>query len=58
MVFIYMSNAECLVLLVGDDPPQDPQAEQDSEVENLLYCFLKSLLKRRLWILAAQGEGL
>ena len=51
-----MSNAECLVLLVGDDPPQDPQAEQ--EVENLLYCFLKSLLKRRLWILAAQGEGL
>ena len=30
-----MSHAECLVLLVGDDPPQDPQAEQ--EVENLLY---------------------
>ena len=51
-----MSNAECLVrvLLVGDDPPQDPE----QEVENLLYCFLKSLLKRRLWILAAQGEGL
>ena len=30
-----MSNAECLVrvLLVGDDPPQDPE----QEVENLLY---------------------
>ena len=27
-----MSNAECLVLLVGDDPPQDPE----QEVENLL----------------------
>ena len=32
MVFIFMSNAECLVLLVGDDPPQDPE----QEVENLL----------------------
>ena len=32
MVFIFMSNAECLVFLVGDDPPQDPE----QEVENLL----------------------
>ena len=32
MVFIFMSNAECLVLLVGDDAPQDPE----QEVENLL----------------------
>ena len=44
MVFIFMSNAECLVLLVGDDPPQDPE----QEVENLLYRFLTSLFKRRL----------
>ena len=47
-----MSNAECLALLMGDDPPQ--------EIENLLVRFLTSLFKRRLapGILAAQGEGL
>ena len=52
---LLMSNAECLALLMGDDPPQ--------EIENLLYRFLTSLFKRRLarrapGILAAQGEGL
>ena len=43
-----------ICLLMGDDPPQD------SEIENLLYRhgFLTSLFKRRLGILAAQGEGL
>ena len=46
-----MTNADCLALLMGDDPPQ--------EIENLLYYrFLTSLFKRRLGILAAQGEGL
>ena len=45
-----MTNADCLALLMGDDPPQ--------EIENLLYRFLTSLFKRRLGILAAQGEGL
>ena len=44
-----MTNAGCLALLMGDDPPQ--------EIENLLYRFLTSLFKRRLGILAAQGEG-
>ena len=29
----------------------------NKEIENLLYHFLTSLLKRRLGILAAQGEG-
>ena len=38
------------VLLMGDDPPL--------EIENLLYRFLTSLFRRRLGILAAQGEGL
>ena len=49
---LLMSNAECLALLMGDDPPQ--------EIENLLVRFLTSLFKRRLapGILAAQGEGL
>ena len=28
------------------------------EIENLLYRFLTSLFRRRLGILAAQGEGL
>ena len=42
--------ADCLALLMGDDPPQ--------EIENSLYRFLTSLFKRRLGILAAQGEGL
>ena len=41
---------DCLALLMGDDPPQ--------EIENSLYRFLTSLFKRRLGILAAQGEGL
>ena len=47
-----MTNADCLALLMGDDPPQ--------EIENfkLLYRFLTSLFRRRLGILAAQGEGL
>ena len=45
-----MTNADCLALLMGDDPPQ--------EIENLLYRFLTSPFKRRLGILAAQGEGL
>ena len=45
-----MTNADCLALLMGDDPPQ--------EIENLLYRFLASLFRRRLGILAAQGEGL
>ena len=45
-----MTNADCLALLMGDDPPQ--------EIENLLYRFLSSLFRRRLGILAAQGEGL
>ena len=35
---------------MGDDPPQ--------EIENLLCKFLISIFKRRLGILAAQGEGL
>ena len=35
---------------MGDDPPQ--------EIENLLYRFLTSLLKRRLGILAVEAEGL
>ena len=35
---------------MGDDPPP--------EIENLLYPFLTSLFRRRLGILAAQGEGL
>ena len=41
---------DCLALLMGDDLPQ--------EIENSLYRFLTSLFKRRLGILAAQGEGL
>jgi len=47
-----MTNADCLALLMGDEPPQ--------EIENLPYRFLTrtSLFKRRLGILAAQGEGL
>ena len=45
-----MTNADCLALLMGDEPPQ--------EIENLLYRFLSSLFRRRLGILAAQGEGL
>ena len=45
-----MTNADCLALLMGDDPPQ--------EIENLLYRFFTSLFRRRLGILAAQGEGL
>ena len=45
-----MTNADCLALLMGNDPPQ--------EIENLLYRFLTSLFRRRLGILAAQGEGL
>ena len=46
-----MTNADCLALLMGDDPPQ--------EIENSLYYrFLTSLFRRRLGILAAQGEGL
>ena len=45
-----MTNADCLALLMGDDPPQ--------EIENLLYRFLTSLFRRWLGILAAQGEGL
>ena len=48
-----MTNADCLALLMGDDPPQ--------EIENLLYRFLTTLFRRRLaglGILAAQGEGL
>ena len=45
-----MTNADCLALLMEDAPPQ--------EIENLLYRFLTSLFKRRLGILAAQGEGL
>ena len=49
-----MTNADCLALpvLMGDDPPQP------EEIENLLYSFLTSLFRRRLGILAAQGEGL
>ena len=47
-----MTNADCLALLMGDDPGP-PQ-----EIENLLYRFLTSLFRRRLGILAAQGEGL
>ena len=42
-----MSNAGCLALLMGDNPPQ--------ENENLLYRFLTSLLKRRLGILSRLG---
>ena len=51
-----MPNAECLALLMGDDPPQEIMIE----TRNLLYRFFKltSLFKRRLGILAAQGEGL
>ena len=51
-----MTNADCLALLMGDEPPQ--------EIENLPYRFKffkltsESLFKRRLGILAAQGEGL
>ena len=46
-----VTNADRLALLLGDDPPQ--------EIENdLLYRFLTSLFRRRLGILAAQGEGL
>ena len=46
-----MTNADCLALLMGDDPPQ--------EIENSLYYrFLTSLFRRWLGILAAQGEGL
>ena len=49
-----MTNADCLALLMGDEPPQ--------EIENLPYRFFKltseSLFKRQLGILAAQGEGL
>ena len=46
-----MTNADCLALLMGDDPPQ--------EIENSLYYrFLTSLSRRWLGILAAQGEGL
>ena len=45
-----MTNADRLALLMGDDPPQ--------EIENLLYRFLTSIFRRRLGILAAQGEGL
>ena len=37
-----MTNADCLALLMGDDPPQ--------EIENLLYRFLTSLFRRRLGI--------
>jgi len=44
------SNAKYLETLMGDDPPQ--------EIENLLYRSLISIFKRRLDILAAQGEGL
>ena len=44
-----MTNSDCLALLMGDDPPQ--------KIENLLYRFLTSLFRRRLGILAAQGEG-
>ena len=47
-----MTNADCLALLMGDDPPQG------QEIENLLYRFLTSPFRRRLGILAAQGEGL
>ena len=46
-----MTNADRLaLLLMGDDPPQ--------KIENLFYRFLTSLFRRRLGILAAQGEGL
>ena len=51
-----MTNADCLALLMGDEPPQ--------EIENLPYRFKffkltsESLFKRQLGILAAQGEGL
>ena len=45
-----MTNADRLALLMGDDPPQ--------KIENLLYRFLTSPFRRRLGILAAQGEGL
>ena len=48
-----MTNADCLALLMGDDPPQEIMM-----IENLLYRFLSSLFRRRLGILAAQGEGL
>ena len=48
-----MTNADCLALLMGDDPPQEIMM-----IENLLYRFLTSLFRRRLGILAAQGEGL
>ncbi len=44
------TNADYLALLMGDDPPQ--------EIVNLPYRFLTSLFRRRLGILAAQGEGL
>jgi len=37
-----MTNAGCLALLMGDDPPQ--------EIENLFYRFLTSLFRRRLGI--------
>ena len=43
-----MTNAGCLALLMGDDPPQ--------EIENLLYRFLTSLFKRRPGIPAAHRE--
>ena len=45
-----MTNADCLALMMGDDPPQ--------EIEDLFYRFDVSVFKRRLGILAAQGEGL
>ena len=47
-----MTNAGCLALLMGDDPPQ--------EIENLLYPgrFLTSLFRRRLGILEGRGRGL
>ena len=44
-----MTNADCLALLMGDDPPQ--------EIENSLYYrFLTSLFKRRPDIPAAHRE--
>ena len=44
-----MTNADCLALLMGDDPPQ--------EIENLLYRFLTSLFRRRLGILWDVGRA-
>ena len=43
-----MTNADCLALLMGDDPPQ--------EIENLLYRFLIWLLNYPGPVTKSQGR--